>query len=256
MRKPTLELKLKLKPLPKRTALIWLLVTAVAGVAVPIVLAIGPSARPASATAASPAATAIRYALAQLGKPYQWGGTGPRSFDCSGLTMRAYQTAGISIPRVARDQYALGHRLPLRRLRPGDLVFFAHHPHDRATIAHVGLYLGHGRMIEAQRPGVHIHIASMWRPHLVHFAVRPAWRYPGLLPVRDHQRGSAVVDVQKRLAANGYCLAPDGAFGPITRRAVRRFQARHGLAVDGVVGRYTWATLVSHGLLGRSPRRC
>jgi len=135
MRMPTLKPKLKLEQLPKRKALAWLLVAAVAGVVVPVTLALGPSARPASATAASPAATAIRYALAQLGKPYQWGAEGPRSFDCSGLTMRAYQAAGISIPRVARDQYALGHRLPLRRLRPGDLVFFAHNPHDRATIA-------------------------------------------------------------------------------------------------------------------------
>jgi hypothetical protein len=239
MRKPTLTLKLKrlLKRLFWRKVLAWLLIPTLTGVLVPIALAVGPGARPASAAAAAPAATAIRYALAQLGKPYRWGGAGPRSFDCSGLTMRAYQAAGVGIPRVARDQYAFGHRLPLRRLRPGDLVFFAHHPHDPATIGHVGLYLGHGRMIEAPRPGVRIHIASIWRPHLVHDAVRPAWSYPGLLLVRSHQRGSAVVDVQERLAANGYCLAMDGAFGPVTRRTVRRFQARYSLAVDGVVGR-------------------
>ncbi len=236
----------------------WLLVAIVlVAVLVPVALVVGPGARPAAATAASPAATAIRFALAQLGKPYQWGGEGPRSFDCSGLTMRAYQSAGIRIPRVARDQYALGHHLRLNHLRPGDLVFFAHHPRNPATIAHVGLYLGHGRMIEASRPGVPIRIASIWRPHLVHRAVRPAWRYPGLLPVAARHYGSAVADVQARLAANGYCLAIDGAFGTATRRTVRRFQAHHRLAVDGVVGRWTWAALVSHGRQrSQPPHRC
>ena len=64
------------------------------------------SATPPATTAASPAAaTAITYARAQLGKPYMWGGTGPGAFDCSGLVMRAWEAAGVSIARVSGDQW-------------------------------------------------------------------------------------------------------------------------------------------------------
>ena len=67
----------------------------------------------------------IAYALAQLGKPYQWGGTGPDAFDCSGLTMMAYRAAGISIPRTSQQQWVFGKQIPASQVRPGDLVFFA-----------------------------------------------------------------------------------------------------------------------------------
>ena len=80
------------------------------------------------ATPGSPAATAIRYALAQLGKPYRWGAEGPNSFDCSGLVQTAYRTAGISLPRVSRSQYGAGKLVPLSALRPGDLLFYAATP--------------------------------------------------------------------------------------------------------------------------------
>ncbi len=102
----------------------------------------------ATRTSSAPVAAAINYALAQLGKPYQWGATGPDSFDCSGLTMRAYQAAGISIPRVSRDQYGAGRHVPLSQLLPGDLVFSTHAEESTvpAGIGHVALYLGHGRL--------------------------------------------------------------------------------------------------------------
>ncbi len=192
----------------------------------------------AASRADAPVATAIRFALAQLGKPYQWGGTGPNSFDCSGLTMRAYQAAGISIPRVSRDQYRAGRHVPLGQLIPGDLVFYTHAEESKlpAGIGHVAMYLGRGRLIEAAHRGVPIRIASIRRPNLVAVATRPTTGSPGLLPVQYRQRGGAVRVVQARLAANRFCLAVDGVFGPITRRAVRRFQAAHGLAANAVVG--------------------
>src|SRR6266540_4276763 len=212
----------------------------------------------AARTISAPVAAAINYALAQLGKPYQWGATGPGSFDCSGLTMRAYQAAGISIPRVSRDQYGAGRHVPLSQLLPGDLVFSTHAEESTvpAGIGHVALYLGHGRLIEAAHRGVPIRIASLQRPNLVAVATRPAATSPGLPPVQYRQRGSGVTAVQARLDANGACLAVDGAFGPITRRAVLGFQAAHGLARDGVVGPRTWGALVSYGRMQSQPRRC
>jgi hypothetical protein len=205
----------------------------------------------------APVAAAIRFALAQLGKPYQWGGAGPNSFDCSGLTMRAYQSGGITIPRVSRDQYRAGRHVPLSQLTAGDLVFYTHAEESTvpASIGHVAMYLGGGRIIEAAHRGVPIRIASLRRANLVAFATRPA-ASPGLRPVQYRQGGTEVSVVQERLAANGSCLAVDGAFGPITRRAVLGFQATHGLATDGVVGPRTWGALVSYGRMQSQPRRC
>ena len=140
----------------------WLLLAALT---VPLVAGLaGPGQRPAAAAAGSPAA--IRYALAQLGKPYQWGAEGPNSFDCSGLVQTAYRKAGITLPRVARHQYGAGKLVPLSALRPGDLLFYARNTRDRRTIYHVGMYLGAGRMVEApnRRAPVRIAAAPAWWP--------------------------------------------------------------------------------------------
>ena len=156
-------------------------------------------AQPAAArTTSAPVAAVINYALAQLGKPYQWGATGPGSFDCSGLTLGAYQAAGISIPRVSRDQYGAGGHVPLGQLLPSDLVFYTHAEESTipAGIGHVAMYLGHGRLLEAAHRGVPIRIASLQRPDLVPVATRPASGSSGLPPVRYGQRGSAVSVVQ------------------------------------------------------------
>jgi cell wall-associated NlpC family hydrolase len=121
------------------------------------------------------AATAIGFALAQLGKPYVWGATGPNSFDCSGLMLRAYQAAGINLPRVAADQYHGGALLPVRAAQPGDLMFLAYDPNDPATIHHVFMYLGNNQIVEAPFTGVPVRqIAMPWNdPQLVQQAVRP-----------------------------------------------------------------------------------
>lgn len=93
---------------------------------------------------------AINFAGTTLGTPYQWGGTGPR-YDCSGLVMRAFEKAGIKLPRVAADQYHASDRHPDRdELLPGDLVFYRN---ASEGIHHVGLYVGSGHMIHAPRTG-------------------------------------------------------------------------------------------------------
>ena len=101
---------------------------------------------------------AISYAQAQLGKPYQWGGSGPNSFDCSGLVMMAWAQAGVYFPHLAQDQYDMTERIPLSDLLPGDLVFYGT-PDD---VYHVGLYIGGGDMIDAPETGQNVQIQSIY----------------------------------------------------------------------------------------------
>ncbi|MEQ7125552.1 C40 family peptidase [Actinopolymorpha sp. B11F2] len=105
---------------------------------------------------------AVGYALAQLGEPYVFGADGPDSWDCSGLTMRAWAAAGVSMPHFARGQYWQSMRIRLAALRRGDLVFWASDPEDSNTIHHVAMYLGRGRMIHAPRPGRDVERRSLW----------------------------------------------------------------------------------------------
>ena len=102
----------------------------------------------ASAAAASPKAhTAVNVALAQVGKPYAWGGAGPHSFDCSGLTKYAYGKVGIGLPHSSRAQSTIGKPVSRAALRPGDLVFFY------SPVSHVGMYIGNGKMVYAPTSG-------------------------------------------------------------------------------------------------------
>jgi cell wall-associated NlpC family hydrolase len=107
-----------------------------------------------TAVAAAPAAAsthaaqvAINTALAQRGKPYVWAGSGPNSFDCSGLTSFAYKAAGINLPRTSKAQATVGTPVARAALKPGDLVFFY------SPISHVGIYIGNGQMVHAPTSG-------------------------------------------------------------------------------------------------------
>ncbi|MGV9301943.1 MULTISPECIES: bifunctional WXG100 family type VII secretion target/C40 family peptidase [unclassified Nonomuraea] len=95
----------------------------------------------------------IDYALKQLRDPYVWGAVGPDSFDCSGLTLRAYESAGTQIPRVAHDQWLRGPRIPSGAVQPGDLVFFDNN--GDGTADHVGIVLDPEKqtMIHAPKTG-------------------------------------------------------------------------------------------------------
>jgi peptidoglycan DL-endopeptidase CwlO len=118
---------------------------------------------------------AITFALGQLGKAYVWGATGPNSFDCSGLMLRAYESAGIQLPRVSRQQFNAGAKLPIANAAPGDLLFWAYDPSDPRTIHHVALYLGGGQIVEAQQTGVPVHTRAVRfdEGEMVQIAVRP-----------------------------------------------------------------------------------
>jgi cell wall-associated NlpC family hydrolase len=100
---------------------------------------------------------AIYFAQTKLGIPYEWGGTGlDGRFDCSGLMMAAYASVGITLPRVANDQWYAGPHPSRDQLRPGDLVFFANDLNDPRSIHHVGIYVGGGYMIDAPHTGAQV----------------------------------------------------------------------------------------------------
>jgi cell wall-associated NlpC family hydrolase len=100
---------------------------------------------------------AIAAAKAQLGKPYVFGAAGPNSFDCSGLTMYAYEQAGIALPHYTNAQYAVGRHVSESQLEPGDLVFF----NTDAPLGHVGMYLGGGEFIQAPHTGTVVQITAL-----------------------------------------------------------------------------------------------
>ncbi|MEU9939073.1 C40 family peptidase [Streptomyces lavendulae] len=112
------------------------------------------------------AKTAITWAMNQLGTLYQWGGSclaprGPDPMgrcDCSSLTQQAYRKAGITLTRTTYTQIAEGHAVPLSQLRPGDLLFSRGTP---AVPEHVGVYAGHGYVIEAPRTGKPVRFATV-----------------------------------------------------------------------------------------------
>ena len=96
---------------------------------------------------------AVQHALKQLGKPYEWGAEGPNRYDCSGLVWDSYRQVGKSLPRVAKDQYRATTPVPVDKLLPGDLVFFATDRTNPSTIHHVGIYLGDNKMVHAPTTG-------------------------------------------------------------------------------------------------------
>jgi len=100
------------------------------------------------------AAIALKYALRQLGKVYVFGAAGLTYWDCSGLTMRALQQAGISLPHSAAAQTSYGRPVSFNQIRPGDLVFFGQ------PITHVGIYFGGGQMVDAPHSGARVRIES------------------------------------------------------------------------------------------------
>jgi len=117
---------------------------------------------------------AANWALTQLGKPYQWGGAGPDTYDCSGLTMVAWAHAGVQLAHWTGYQWESGPHVPLSQLQRGDLLFFATNTSDPNTIHHVGIYIGNGMMVDAPYTGAFVRIDGMYSPGGLIGAVRPA----------------------------------------------------------------------------------
>jgi cell wall-associated NlpC family hydrolase len=117
----------------------------------------------------------VKFALRQLGKPYLLGAEGPNAYDCSGLTSAAWRKAGRKIPRTSQAQWRRLRRVPLNRLRPGDLVVYY------KSASHVAMYAGRGKVVHAPRPGKHVKLAKVRGIPAVRGAVRPDWGAPPLL---------------------------------------------------------------------------
>ena len=115
---------------------------------------------------------AIDFAEAQLGEPYVWGAAGPDAWDCSGLTMRAWEAGGVYLPHYSVAQYEQSTPISPSDLRPGDLVFWGDN-NDSSSIYHVAMYIGDGQIIQAPRTGRDVEIVSLyyWTPP--NFYARP-----------------------------------------------------------------------------------
>jgi cell wall-associated NlpC family hydrolase len=105
--------------------------------------------------ASGQAAEAVKFAYAQLGKPYVYGASGPSSYDCSGLTMRAWGAAGVSLPHNAAMQQSDVSAVSLSDVQPGDLIFFG------SPAFHVAIYIGGGNIIQAPHTGADVEITPM-----------------------------------------------------------------------------------------------
>jgi cell wall-associated NlpC family hydrolase len=117
------------------------------------------------------AATAVAWALSQLGTPYRWGGTGIGGFDCSGLVQAAFGAAGVQLPRVAQDQFDAGPPVaPGAPLHAGDLVFFGSSPEE---VDHVGIVVSPGEMVDAPHTGAVVRVEPIFSDGYVG-ATRPA----------------------------------------------------------------------------------
>ncbi|KOU68947.1 glycoside hydrolase [Streptomyces sp. MMG1533] len=107
-----------------------------------------------SGSATAQGKKAVEYATAQIGKPYEWGAEGPKTYDCSGLTSQAWASAGSPIPRTSQQQWQQLTRVAVEDMRPGDLIIYF----DDAS--HVAMYVGDGAIIHAPRPGRTVTLAG------------------------------------------------------------------------------------------------
>jgi cell wall-associated NlpC family hydrolase len=115
----------------------------------------GSAPAPSLPRASGAAATAVAFARAQIGDPYRYGGTGPNSWDCSGLTMMSWAAAGKSLPHSSSQQYAVTRRISRSQLMPGDLVFYYY------PISHVSIYVGNGMRVTATHTGSTVKLQTL-----------------------------------------------------------------------------------------------
>ncbi|MHC3459802.1 C40 family peptidase [Streptomyces flavovirens] len=99
-----------------------------------------------SSSATGSAASVVAFAQAQIGDAYVSGGTGPNSWDCSGLVQAAFRTVGVDLPRVSQSQSTAGTQVSLDNLQPGDILYWG----GAGSAYHVGIYVGGGQFVGAQ----------------------------------------------------------------------------------------------------------
>ena len=147
------------------------LATVLAAALFGVTLAVNPVSAPKSDALVSAASGArvVRVAAGQIGVPYKWGGTTPRTgFDCSGLTKYAYGRIGKAIPRTAQQQFNAAALVNPRYVHPGDLVFF----HTGRNVYHVGIWVSRGWMIDAPHTGARVSMQRIWSTTVIYKRVR------------------------------------------------------------------------------------
>jgi murein DD-endopeptidase len=97
-------------------------------------------------------------AISLLGAPYKWGGSGPTSFDCSGLVRFVHDQIGIQTPRTAAEQFSAARRVNVKNIAPGDLLFFRI---NGSRISHVAIYAGEGRFVHAPQTGRPVELRTL-----------------------------------------------------------------------------------------------
>jgi probable lipoprotein NlpC len=110
---------------------------------------------------------AASHALAMVGKPYRFGGSSPKGFDCSGLVMYSYRQAGLTLPHNTDKQRLAARPIQVADLRRGDLLFFNQ---EGKKYGHVGIYVGAGKFVHAPSSGKSVRSdrldSAYWRKHL------------------------------------------------------------------------------------------
>ncbi|MGW0946261.1 C40 family peptidase [Streptomyces sp. NPDC002623] len=120
------------------------------------------------AAAATPATKALQIAASKKGAPYKYGATGPKRFDCSGLTLYSYKKAGKSLPRTAAQQYNKTKHISASGRKAGDLVFF----HSGSSVYHVGIYAGNGKIWHSPKTGDVVKLQKIWTKSVWYGRVR------------------------------------------------------------------------------------
>jgi hypothetical protein len=155
--------------------------------------------------------------------------------------MTSYLHAGLSLPRVAANQYADGGpTVPLNEAQQGDLLFYASDVTKPSTIYHVVMYVGGGNILDAPHTGAKVGIQPLWTTDLLPLAVRPVAALT--LPTKSGATGYTVQQLQQDLNRHGAKLTVDGGFGPATKSAVQAWQTKKALRANGVVDVKTWLT--------------
>ncbi|MFJ4923067.1 C40 family peptidase [Streptomyces sp. NPDC088725] len=120
------------------------------------------------AYAATHAVKALQIAASKKGSPYSWGATGPRRFDCSGLTVYSYKKAGKKLPRTTQQQYNKTRHISASKRKKGDLVFF----HWGNNVYHVGIYAGSGKIWHSPKTGAVVRLERIWSKSVWYGRVR------------------------------------------------------------------------------------
>lgn len=197
----------------------------------------------------------VSLALLQVGKPYVFGAAGPDAFDCEGLVYYCLQSIGIkSCPRGSEEQWAWCKKIQSGPLAPGDLIF-EQWPGDSEPPGHVVIVntVSPITVIEAPQSGENVHVRP-WSPdetEIIGYGMAPGLDYSGLIapdwdpPLQLGASGASVIELQLCLnEVDAARLAVDGDFGPLTESALKTFQFKHGLKLDGVYSVRTAGALI------------